>query len=824
MDGGRYKFPSDPIADPRAIVTGGRNSKYRFTVLTSRLLRYEWSEDGGFEDRASTLATRRRFEVPEFRVIDADGQLEIVTSFFHIVYDKKEFSVGGLIATVGKETWRYDGKNYGDLGGTARTLDGIDGRISLEPGILSRKPYAVLDDSKSTVFDDSGWVAPRVLNRKDGYLFAYNGDHKAAIKDFYRLSGSQPLLPRWALGNWWSRYHAYSSDEYLALMDHFKSEDIPLTVGVLDMDWHKVDIPPEYGSGWTGYSWNRELIPDPEGLLRDLHQRGLKVTVNDHPADGIRAFEDQYTAVAQALDFDTSHEDPIRFDCTSKAFMDAYLDVLKYNLEAQGIDFWWVDWQQGNTSKIPGIDPLWVLNHYHYLASQRNLKTLGQPLAFSRFAGPGSHRYPIGFSGDTIISWASLDFQPEFTATASNIGYGWWSHDIGGHYWGSRSNELTARWVQLGCFSPILRLHSEKSQWNSKEPWKYEREAYEVMKEFLIFRHRLIPFIYTLNVRASYENEPLVQPMYWNHDEDEAYSVPNQYYFGPQLIVAPITSPHSPATLLGGVRAWLPPGRYVDIFHPGLVYDGGRNIRIHRTLSEIPVLAKEGTILPLDASPIAGHGAHTPTEIEVLLVVGADATFELVEEDESEPPRVRPPPESFVRTPIKWEQRRGRLTIGPASKPSAGRRNWTVRLVGYTGGNAVLAGSVVRKENHSTVVEMGGVSAARGIEVVLGGEGGNPQLDVVDVPGRLHEMLHRCETNYQMKEVVWRLVTHDDAPLHERTARLYGLDVEDDLRDAVLEIWFADRRSLRGSCGGGGNAVMGRALGFDCEEDGYVWV
>ena len=87
--------------------------------------------------------------------------------------------------------------------------------------------------------------------------------------------------------------------------------------------------------------------------------------------------------------------------------------------------------------------------------------------------GPGSHRYPVGFSGDTHITWDSLAFQPYFTATASNIGYGWWSHDIGGHWYGSRDDDLTVRWVQLGVFSPIMRLHSTLHPFIRKEPWTF---------------------------------------------------------------------------------------------------------------------------------------------------------------------------------------------------------------------------------------------------------------------------------------------------------------------------------------------------------------
>ncbi|KAK4130033.1 glycoside hydrolase family 31 protein [Trichocladium antarcticum] len=804
----RYSFPCNPATNPKAIVTGStRRAGFRFSILTDRLLRYEWSADGGFEDRVSTFALFRWFDAPKYQVVDKKDRLEITTDHFHLTYDKREFSSSGLSVQVANDVWRYDGKSYGDLGGTARTLDGAWGRVDLEPGVLSRKSYATLDDSKSMLFED-GWIATRRPGRIDGYLFAYNGDHKAAIKDFYRLSGNQPILPRWTLGNWWSRYHEYSADEYIELVDHFKREGIPLNVGVIDMDWHKVKIPSKYGSGWTGYSWNRDLFPEPEGFMEDLRRRGLKVTLNDHPADGIRAFEDQYKAVAKALKHDTSREEPIRFDSCDRQFLDAYFDVLKLDLEKQGVDFWWIDWQQGTRSKIPGVDPLWVLNHYHYLTSRRNVKTLDRPLTFSRYAGAGSHRYPIGFSGDTQITWAGLEFQPEFTATASNIGYGWWSHDIGGHWAGVRSNQLTVRWVQLGCFSPILRLHSTKNLWNSKEPWNFEKGASTVIKNFLNLRHRLIPFLYTMNIRASYENEPLVQPMYWNHKEDEAYTVPTQYYFGPDLIVAPITSPDSSTTLMGGVRAWLPAGRFIDLFDARLVYDGNRYMRLHRGLSRMPVLAREGTILPLDSTPKLANGSPRPTEMTILLVVGADAHFELVEEPESPPPAddngnggrgAQPPLSSFVRTPITWRQRDGLLTIG-AEWNGAGRwRQWNVKLVGHSGAadvQAMVPGFRVTRDDdeRSTTVALGNVHrwSPEGFEIALGRD---LQLDVVDVKQRVFEVVHRCEMWYGDKDPVWEAVAREGDAVETRVERLSRLNVDAALKNAVMEIWAADGRA-----------------------------
>ena len=457
----KHPVPSRPKANHDATVTG---PKYRFTVLSEALLRYEWAEDGKFEDRASTFAINRNWPVPEYHVNDnGEEGLEIVTDCFHLSYDKKRLDPAGLVVDVkGKLTlwgaqWRFG--DYGrTLGGTARTLDEVDGRCDMGVGVCSRMGFACIDDSKSMLFDGSGWVAGRRPgDREDGYLFAFGHDYKGAIKAYYKLSGSQPLLPRWALGNWWSRYHAYSDKEYLGLMDQFRSEGIPLSVGVLDMDWHLVRDKRVTHSGWTGYTWNDKLFPDPPAFGKEMHKRDLKITLNDHPHSGIHAFEDSYEELAKAIGHDTSHKSPILFDPTNQKFFKGFFEIVHRNVEKAVCDFWWIDWQQGEHSRIPGVDPLWMLNHYQMEDSTRD----GQRnIIFSRFAGPGSQRYPVGFSGDTVVSWASLHFQPEFTATASNIGYGWWSHDIGGHMGGGRDDQLVTRWVQYGVFSPLMRLHS----------------------------------------------------------------------------------------------------------------------------------------------------------------------------------------------------------------------------------------------------------------------------------------------------------------------------------------------------------------------------
>ena len=493
-----FKVKTNPAACGENIVLG---DCYRISVLTDGLIRLEYQENGHFEDRPSQMAWNRDFKPTRYRVIKTEDGIEILTKRIHLIYDEKKFSKNGLsIQVIGNlsayhSIWHYSEEIH-DLKGTARTLDEVDGSTELEHGVLSRFGYSVLDDGKSMLLTEDGWVEPRCGGGEDIYFFGYGHDYLECLKDFYYLSGRSPMLPRFALGNWWSRYYKYTEESYLALMDRFEREDIPFTVAVIDMDWHLVDIDPKYGSGWTGYTWNRSLFPDPKRFLQTLHKRGMRTTLNVHPAEGVRGFEEMYPDMARALGVDWEKEDPINFDIADPAFLEAYLEYAHHPYEEMGVDFWWVDWQQGNNSKIPGLDPLWMLNHYHFLDSKREGK---RPMTFSRYAGPGSHRYPVGFSGDTITTWESLDFQPYFTANASNIGYGWWSHDIGGHMRGYKDDEMEARWAQFGVFSPIMRLHSSCSEFNGKEPWRFKKESEAVMGEFLRLRHRLMPYLYTMN-------------------------------------------------------------------------------------------------------------------------------------------------------------------------------------------------------------------------------------------------------------------------------------------------------------------------------------
>ncbi|RXD25750.1 alpha-xylosidase, partial [Acinetobacter baumannii] len=244
------------------------------------------------------------------------------------------------------QIWRYGTEEQTNLGGTARTLDAVDGALKLEKGLNSREGYVIIDDSKSLVFNEASWLEPRTTNSTDLYFFGYGTAYKECIADYCKLTGRTQLLPRYALGNWWSRYWEYSDTELEGLMNRFESEGIPLSVCIIDMDWHNVNIDPKYGSGWTGYTWNKNLFKDPKAFMTWLHDKGLRTSLNLHPADGIRGHEDCYESVAKYMGVDVSSEQPVPFDISSPKFMKAYFEKVHHPLEDEGVEFWWIDWQQ----------------------------------------------------------------------------------------------------------------------------------------------------------------------------------------------------------------------------------------------------------------------------------------------------------------------------------------------------------------------------------------------------------------------------------------------------------------------------------------------
>ncbi|MDE6506249.1 MAG: DUF5110 domain-containing protein, partial [Eubacterium sp.] len=547
---------------------------------------------------------------------------------------------------------------------------------------------------------------------------------------------------------------AYTQQEYLDLMARFKAENIPLTVATVDMDWHWVkDIKQKFGvkyRGWTGYSWNTELFPDYKEFLNKLKADNLHVTLNLHPADGVHSYEDMYEEMAKAVGIDSETKKKVDFQCGNDAFWNAYFDVLHKPYEKDGVDFWWIDWQQGKKSDVKGLDPLNALNHYHYLDNAEN----GQmPMILSRYAGFGSHRYPLGFSGDTAINWNVLNFQPYFTANAANVAYCWWSHDIGGHHQGYRDDDLYMRWIQFGVFSPIMRLHSTAAELLGKEPWKYRKDVYVFAKEWLNLRHNMIPYIFTMDYRTHKEGIALCEPMYYSYPEHQnAYNFKNQYMFGSELMVCPITSSQNPETNMGEVSAWIPKGRWTDIF-TGQSYEGDKIISLHRDIDTIPVLAKEGAIVPF--SKPNGNDTSNPKELEIWIYSGNNS-FALYEDNGKTDYEEHNCKTSFN---MRYDEEKAVLHFGidyPVGDTKVIPENRTFRLIFKDLDTKSLkcnCGELFIDENKNAVVEIGEVIPIDKINITLTGA---VRKSTSDVKEKVVTILSRWQEGTLTKNKVYK--------------------------------------------------------------------
>ncbi len=339
----------------------------------------------------------------------------------------------------------------------------------------------------------------------------------------------------------------------------------------------------------------------------------------------------------------------------------------------------WTGSREGRV-KLPGLDPLWWLNHLHFYDLGRDGRK--RPIIFSRWGGLGNHRYPIGFSGDTLINWRSLASQPRFTATAANVAYGWWSHDIGGHMFKDGSPELYVRWVQFGLFSPILRLHSTNRPGLERRPWLKPQRHFQAARQAMQLRHAFIPYLYSMAWRAHQTGLAPVLPIYYMDDSPEAYECPDEYFFGSELIAAPIISAAAASTGRARKKVWLPAGMWFNFFS-GEPFAGGRWHTVDAELEDIPVFAKAGAIVPL-APKTGWGGVGNPDTLDLFIFPGAGNRFELYEDDGESTGYLNG---EYVLTPFSLEKAGDVLTfvIHPAAgdgRQIPARRSYRIQLRG----------------------------------------------------------------------------------------------------------------------------------------------
>lgn len=699
----------------------------RFTVISPSLVRLEYSPTSQFVDEKSILVQNRDWGTPPFSVQEEKGWLILKTNMLTLRYklgsgafNKDNLEITWVLEGR-KRTWRpgdIDGEN---LGGTVAALDGVsrDNLPPFPPGILSRAGYFFLDDTPHPLWDE--WWEPRPpSSQQDWYFFCYGHDYALALDEYTRLTGRIPMLPRYAFGAWYSRYWPYSDEELREIIRTFRRKGIPLDVLVIDVDWHLY--------GWEAYDWNPQYFPKPEEFIRWCHDQGIKITLNTHPGTPIPSADSHFEEFCRRLGVDPKGRDSLGYNLANKRDALAFGDVFLASVLKQGVDFLWID---GAGASAPGIDHFAWTNKVYYETIQR-VKG-GRGLIFGRqgLVGSGTHRYPVGFSGDTYSQWEVLRYEIPFTVKGGQVGI-LWSHDIGGFMGDKLPDELYVRWVQFGVFSPIFRLHSNHGR---RLPWDYSEEAESIVREYLRLRYRLFPYIYSISRLTHERGLPICRGVYFEYPNlEEAYHYDYEYFFGPNLLVAPIDQPGKNGVALKEV--YLPPGLWYDYFK-GKIYRGGRTLLYRAKLDEVPVFARAGAIIPLQPDmQFIGEKAMDPLTVDIY--AGANGDFTLYEDDRLSLDYEKG---AFARTPIVYREGKEsfKVVIGPTEGTYKGqlrRRSYILRVHGVASPKAVrLNGRALGKEtwsydgeNMEMVVRLPSSSIRAKLEVEVETQGSSKEM------------------------------------------------------------------------------------------------
>lgn len=676
----------------------------RITLITPTLFRLESTTDGRFLDQRTMFAYDRSSLLADslFIVERIEGDSVIITTpKLRMVYiDRNQpFSSANFAAY-----YMYGDKEKcftirqimrGNLGGPIETLDRVASEIPLGEGLLTTDGWYVKDDNRSDFLDDNNWITPRPYlpaHLHDYYCFVYGSDFKTALQDLAAISGRTPMTRKWVHGVWYSKYWDYTADGLLGVIDEYDSQDYPLDNIVMDMGWHTNISDSGLGHNrrfdWTGYTWNYDLIPDPKAMIDKIHQRGITLTLNDHPHDGLRPGDEAYPAFASELGYNPDGSKPWpQFDMGSKKYMDAFFRHALTPSEKKGVDLWWVDWQQNyiypyvfgtNTRSL-----LWINELYYRHSAESGIRGA----TFSRWGGWGDHRHPLHFSGDAYTNWDMLSYEIKLTLASGNAGCYFWAHDIGGHK-GRAEAELLARWVQFGAMSAALRIHSSRDAEYDRRPWMSgDSLAEQSMHDAYRLRACMMPYVYSSVYQTHATMVPLTRPMYIDYtDQKQSFKFGKQYMFGDLLLVAPIDSKGKGENRVATQNVWFPEGEVWYDFFSHERHEGGSKKSIAKPLSEFPLFVKAGWVLPMQ--PFTRRPASEfPSHLN-LRVYASDKdcsnTYSLYEDDGISMDYTQGK-SSF--TPLKYERQGAShtVTVLPAEGTYNGqpqRRSYTIEIAG----------------------------------------------------------------------------------------------------------------------------------------------
>ena len=602
-----------------------KGQKYRITILSESLLRLEYSETGTFYDGPTRLVLDRKFEYPAFKINQDQRFLMIDTNYFRLEYNKeKPFNSGSLKVTINATgaVWYYGNPEAKNFLGLFNSFD-IDKRKF--KGLYNLDGFVMLDDSNNKVINLDGTISERDPKYTDLYLFTYGKDFNQCLKDYYHLTGNPPLIPRYALGCWWSKNTNYTSEDILKTVKNFNKHDIPISVFLLDKDWHTREFIENEQTRelFTGYTFNRFLIPEPEKTFKELHDKNIRVGLQVNPKEGIHSNEDNYEEAIKYLGIPNGK--PIDIDYNDPKYLDVYLKMFVEPLENLGADFFWNDYDVKDKN-----DELFFLNNYHFKDLERDVKK--RSMILGRNSGIAPHRYPVTYTGKTEISWIILRDTAEVILDAANNGVSYVSTDVAGNHGGIEDSELYIRSVELGCFSPIFRFHSARGHYYKKEPWMWDPKTLTITHKYMNLRHKLLPYLYTEAHKYYEKGVPFIRPLYYDVPDLYDDSIcRDEYYFGSSLLVAPITTKKDPIMDRTVHKFYIPEGVWYDL-NTGKTFNGNKRYTSFFKEDDYPVFVKSGTILPLSLKSNLNNVGN-PSDMEIVIYPGASSHYTLYEDD-----------------------------------------------------------------------------------------------------------------------------------------------------------------------------------------------
>lgn len=599
----------DLIPEAKNIITG---DKYRFSILSPRLIRIEYNKDNIFENRATSLVVKRNFGPTNFNIEQTELSLIITTEYFTLTYVKGTpmTSKNLKVKVNGTDREWYPGnKEIRNLGSINYSLDYLDNNLKLDKGLYSFDGFATIDDSTNFVLENDIFIKRE--STYDMYLFVYNKDLGLCLQDYFNLTGYPPMIPRYTLGTWWYKNDIYNMYDIDNILKEFSDNHLPISIFLLGDKWHNTE---------ENFTYNRTLF-DTNILNKYYKSKKVKFGLTVNPSLPITPKDPLFNTLSNSIN--NYNNKYLSFIPLTNNTINIYLNNIISNLKSTGINIFNIDYY--NEKDKQG---LFLLNHYHYAIA--NLNEVG--VILSRNPGIAPHRYPIIYSGKTKVSWDTLKALPTYNNSAANLGITWHAHAIGGYYGGIEDDELYLRYIQFGVFNPIFILAGDTGKYYKREPWKWNQLNLSVIRTYMQLRNKLIPYIYNEGYNYHEYGVPLIQPLYYKYPKiyDEPNYV-NQYFFGSRIMISPIIKKKNIEMNRVVQRIFIPSGIWYDYFS-GKKFTGNKYYVNFYKDEDYPIFVKEGSIIPmsLDDTTAIPHNM----EIQIFPAEnGLYSSYELYEDD-----------------------------------------------------------------------------------------------------------------------------------------------------------------------------------------------